>query len=110
MLVPGQWCGFFTNSGIAAIALAIGAGAQRVILLGYDCQFGPDGRRHWFGDHPKGFTNCASIKKWPAQFERVNKDARRAGCEIVNASRATALRCFPRMALADVLCSQAEAA
>lgn len=98
-----QWLTPFTNSGASAVSIAIGGGAKRVVMLGYDCAIALDGKKHWHGDHPKGFSNCASIKKWPYQFDQLAKVARRAGVEIVNASRETALRQFRRVALSEAI-------
>lgn len=91
----------FGNSGAGAIALAAKAGATRVVLLGYDCQV-TDGKVHHHGDHPAGLGNAGSMPKWPDQFKRLA--ATLAGVEVVNCSRQTALRVFPRMALEDALC------
>lgn len=98
-----RWFRDFHNSGGNSISLAVSAGAARVVLLGFDCQFAPDGRRHWHPDHPKGKSNCLSIPKWPAMFAKVAAYAKARGVEVVNASRATALTCFPRAELEDVL-------
>ena len=92
----------YGNSGAAAIALSVLAGAKRVILLGLDCQY-TDGKRHWHGDHPSGLGNARSLKKWPAGFKRLADHCRAKGVEVINASRATALECFERQALEDVL-------
>jgi hypothetical protein len=89
------------NSGEGAILLAMAGGAKRIVLLGYDCQTGE--RMHWHQDHPKPLGNGASIKKWPKYFAGVAKNASRQGIEILNASRSTALTCFPRVTLEDVL-------
>ena len=86
----------FGNSGSYAISLAIYAKAARIILLGYDCRYAPDGRRHWHADHPAPMGNAASIKKWPAQFLLVSKYAVKEGAKVVNCSRDTALTCFER--------------
>lgn len=89
------------NSGAGAISLAHKGGASRIILLGYDCQRGPNGEAHHHGDHPKGLGNAGSIDKWPGQFAAVAR--RLAGVEIINCSRRTALTCFPRADLEEVL-------
>lgn len=91
----------FGNSGAAAISMAAKAGASRVVLLGYDCQQ-TGGRVHWHGDHPAGLGNAGSMPKWPEQFNRLA--ASLEGVEVINCSRDTALRAFPRMALEDALC------
>lgn len=97
------WLRSYPNSGAAAIGIAIAAGALRVVLLGFDCGFGPGGKRHWHADHPAGMSNCISIAAWPRHFKLVAQDAEKAGVEVLNASRATALRCFARVDLAEAL-------
>lgn len=92
----------FGNSGACAISLAVGGYASHVILLGFDAQL-TGGKTHHHGDHPAPLRNCDSVGKWPAQFARAASWAQRHGCNVVNASRETALTCFPRVALADVL-------
>lgn len=88
------------NSGAGAIGLAARLGARRIVLLGYDVQL-PEGRAHWHGDHPKGLGNAGSIGQWPEQFRLLARTL--AGLEVVNASRSTALECFPRESLEDAL-------
>lgn len=95
------WFNNYGNSGACAIGLAIAGGADRIILLGYDCQV--NGKSHWHGDHPHNWANCATIKRWPAQFKSLAMDAERDGVEIINVSRETSLKCFERMPLETVL-------
>lgn len=92
----------FGNSGAAAISLAALAGASRAVMLGYDCQF-TDGRSHWHGDHPPSLSNARSIGLWPQRFGYVARYAKEKGVPVFNASRATALQCFPRVTLEDEL-------
>lgn len=102
-LHASSWFRGSGNSGTCAVALALAAGAARIVLLGYDCTFAPDGRRHWHGDHPPGLGNCLSIARWPQQFKRVARDAKVAGVRVINASRRTALEAFERIPLEQVL-------
>ncbi len=98
-------CGWFPsvlNSGQAAISLAMVSGAKKVVLLGYDCQK-TGGKWHHHGDHPKHLGNAGSIKRWPKHFEIMARDAQRDGLQIVNATRETALKCFPRVDLEAAL-------
>lgn len=88
------------NSGLGAIRLAMLFGAEKIVLLGYDCQH-TGGERHWHGDHPKGLGNASSVQHWPMRFAGFAKKV--SGVEIVNASRETALKCFPQMDLEDAL-------
>lgn len=92
------WFQHFHNSGASAISLAITGGASRVILLGYDCQR-TGGKTHWHGDHPKALSNARSIANWPTQFKNVARYAASKSVPVLNASRATALTCFPRVTL-----------
>jgi hypothetical protein len=92
----------FGNSGAAAISMAVFAGSKRVILLGFDCQH-TAGKTHWHGDHPAPLGNAGSVLKWPEKFRQVGKYAKRHGCEVINASRETALDMFPRVSLEDCL-------
>lgn len=94
------------NSGAGAIVLAAYTGASEIILLGYDCKKADDGKVHWHGDHPKGLTNATSLNRWPAQMDKARHEAMRTAKRIVNCSRDTALTCFERAKLEDVLCSR----
>ena len=80
------------NSGAGAVSLAASGGARRVLLLGYDAQR-TGGKSHHHGDHPKGLGNAGSMGKWPSQFDALKVPA---ACQVINCSRATALKRFPR--------------
>lgn len=90
----------YGNSGAACISLAAQGGARRIILLGYDCQK-TDGKTHWHGDHPPSLGNAGQINKWHEKFAKQSRDLQ--NLEIINCSRATALTCWPRANLEDVL-------
>lgn len=101
----GIQCG--ATSGEAAIGLARYFGASRAVLLGYDCKRAIDARgatlTHWHVDHPKKLGNGGDMDFWN---ESMTKLARQAGAkrfEVINASRDTALECWPRMDLEDAL-------
>lgn len=91
-----KWFQHFHNSGAAAISLAVVGGASRVILLGFDCQKAPDGRAHWHPDHPGKLGNARSIVNWPTRMKNVSRFAAERRVPVVNCSRVTALKCFPR--------------
>lgn len=85
----------FQNSGCGALTLAAERGAERIILVGYDCQK-TDGKVHSHGDHPEGLGNAGSMPLWPERFAQCAEWLRRRGVTVVNCSRATALSSFKR--------------
>ena len=90
----------YGNSGAGAISLAVQGDATRIILLGYDCQKTGD-KAHWHGDHPPQLGNAQYIDKWLVRFEdqaRAFKDI-----DIINCSRQTALTCYKRGDLDEIL-------
>lgn len=89
----------YGNSGAAAVSWVIGMGAERVLLLGYDCQLAGD-RVHWHGDHPPGLGNAGAMSLWPQQFADL---AASTGRRVLNCSRSTALSCFEKMDLEKAL-------
>jgi hypothetical protein len=94
------------NSGYQAIGLAHVFGAARVTLLGYDFALGEQGQRHHHGDHPKGLGNASPgrFPAWRTAMASLAVDAKKRGLQVVNASRRTSLKCFPRVELAAALC------
>ncbi len=92
------------NSGFQAVGLALHFGAARIVLLGYDMQF-TGGRKHWHADHTRlGNPVPARMRDWHARFEQLAGQTR---VPIVNATRETALRCFPRVDLIESLAEPA---
>lgn len=91
------------NSGYQAINLAYLWGAQTIILLGLDCSKSPDGRAHWFGQHGAGLTSQQPYDIWQARFPRLAQDLKDEGIQVINCSRETALTCFDRMKLEEVM-------
>lgn len=94
------------NSGFQAVRLASDFGCARIVLLGYDMQF-QGGRRHWHEDHDErkkvGNPLESSLKKWRSRLEAFES---KTDADIVNATRSTALRTFPRISLAEALCER----
>jgi len=89
------------NSGYQAINLAVHLGAARIVLLGYDMQPAPDGRDHFFGDHAHvGRVPFFDLRQY---FDSLVEPVRALGIRILNATRRTALDCFPRVSLAEAL-------
>jgi len=87
------------NSGFQALNLAVLQGASSVVLLGYDMG-GVEGRRHFFGEHPGKLNRGMNFPEW---IKRFNRAAPHIKVPVVNCSRETALTCFPRKSLREVL-------
>lgn len=82
-----------------AINIAFLAGAARILTLGLD-NAGP----HFFGDHPwKPNPKNAEFSGYRAAFALVAAQLARAGVDIVNCSPGTALKCFRRAPLMEVV-------
>lgn len=92
----------YLNSGCGAVSLAASRGAKRVILVGYDCKKS-GGNVHHHGDHPPSLGNAKSMSKWFPRFDKLAADMKRLRVEVLNASRETALTCFPRIDLETAL-------
>jgi hypothetical protein len=90
------------NSGFQAVGIALLFGAAKVVLLGFDMQQGIGRRLHWHTDHGGKLHNPTpqSLKNWNRCFEQL---AKVAPVPIVNASRETALTCFPRRSISEAL-------
>ena len=92
------------NSGYQAINLAVHFGARRIVLLGYDMKAAPDGRTHWFGDHADWPTAPAIFANtFLPHFDKLAVELGKAGVEVLNASRETALETFKRVKLEEIL-------
>jgi hypothetical protein len=83
------------NSGFQAVGLAVHFNATRIILVGFDMRTASDGRRHYFGAHPKPLRNSGSFPSWIRAFETAAKSLP-AGVEILNATPNSALKCFKK--------------
>jgi hypothetical protein len=95
------------NGGYQAIGVAVHLGARRVILLGYDMRRAGDerrGRLHFY--ECKGTVGPVEFTRWIANFETLVAPLRTIGVEVVNASRATDLKAFPRVELEVALAAR----
>lgn len=86
------------NSVYQAINVAVHLGATRILLLGVDMQDGP---RHFFGRHPNNSGPPVEVCK--QRFETMVEPLKKAGVEVLNCSRQTALKAFPCVRLEDAL-------
>ena len=90
------------NSGYTAIGLAREWGARRIVLLGFDMKAEGD-KVHWHGAHPKGLRQLPQFSGWVPRFAALARALELEGVEVLNCSRETALECFARAELGDVL-------
>lgn len=103
LLLGGDEVGWGGNSGFQALNLAVNFGARRIILIGYDMQIANG--VHWHGRHGSGLNNPAesNVRAWRRHFGSIAGHLADLGVEVVNASRETALTCFPRARIEDAL-------
>jgi hypothetical protein len=91
---------FGNNSGYQLINLAYLFGVRNFILCGYNMKV-VNKRRHFFGDHPEGLNRSGSYSGFVQNYETIKPAD--YGIEIINATPDSALKCFPKMGLADAL-------
>lgn len=89
------------NSGYAAINLAVHLGAEEIVLLGYDMKLCGE-RTHWHEGHPvklrpRVFDNMLRY------FETLVEPLETLGINIINASPDSAIECFKKATLEEVL-------
>jgi hypothetical protein len=88
------------NSGYQAVNLAFLFGAAKIVLLGFDMK----GGSHWHGDHPGALNRGVPTRAFAKAFPALADDLKSEGVEVLNATRDTALECFPKIDLEDALC------
>lgn len=94
------------NSGYRAINVAFHFGAARILLLGYDCQVGPNKEEHWHKDHPT--RSQSPYRLFAKRFRTLVEPLKEQNVTVINCTRRSAIDCFPTMALADALAVRSE--
>ena len=89
------------NSGYQAMNLAVHFGSARILLLGFDLWTGLDGRANWH-DSPR-FHRVSPYPVFMQAFADVVEPLKVAGVEVLNCSRRTLLKAFPRVPLEEAL-------
>lgn len=84
------------NSGFQAVNLAVLASCSPIVLLGFDMKMSGS-RRHWFGDHPGAMNKASPYQLFASAFNEAAQ--RHPELTIWNATRETALECYPRAEL-----------
>lgn len=90
------------NSGFQGLNLAVLFGCQRIVLLGFDMR-PAKGKHHFNGNHPGKLNRASPYALFRAAFEAAAPQLDAAGIEVINCSRQTALKCFERRAIEEVL-------
>lgn len=83
------------NSGFQCLNLATTMKPDRVILLGYDMHGG-----HFFGNHPKEVDRGSNFERW---IDRMNVVAPIIPVPVFNCTPNSALECFPKFDLREIL-------
>jgi len=103
------------RSGYSLVSMAHRSGADRIILLGYDCRYAEDydGRerdagstpRHYFGEYPE------SMQHWPSvcvqggvhtELVGLYRSIKEQGLiEVINCTPGSAIDCFERIPIDD---------
>jgi len=97
------------NSGAAAISIAVHTGAKRVILLGFDMKVNEEDNQHWHDIYQRGTTmDQKRRRKMPFHrhlrgFPQIARDAKQMGVEILNASPDSAIECFQKVTVKELL-------
>ena len=94
------------NSGYQVINLAVLFGARRILLLGYDMKADASGKTHWFGDHAQRPSNAENYARYMLpHFPKLHEECLKAGVNVINCTRETAIECFPRSTVEGELCA-----
>lgn len=98
------------NTGAAAISIAVHAGAARIILLGFDMNIDARSQmQHWHNLYGKGpVQDDRRRRKLPfprhlTGFTVIADDVKKLGVQIINASPNSAIQCFPKMTVKEIL-------
>lgn len=96
------------NSGSAAISIAAHMGATKIILVGFDMKLDVGFKQHWHSEYGAMNRKGATPKSLPfnrhlSGFPHIARDALRMGITIINACPDSAIACFPRMSVKDIL-------
>lgn len=93
-----------SNSSFQAMNLAVLFGSRKIVFLGLDLSSNEAGETHHH-NYPPEFvrTTAVGYESMMRAFNAAAPQLERIGVEVINASRRSALRCFPRMAIEDAI-------
>lgn len=90
-----------SNSGAAAINVAVHTGVKRIYLLGFDMNI-KDSQRHWhklYENMSKSPPYLTHLRSFPA----IAKDAKKLGVEIINVNPSSMIQDFPKLNLKEII-------
>ena len=91
------------HSGYQAINLAMFAQPKEIILIGYDMKDAKDGRHNIVGHHPRGVRRPYDFNLFMSTLSSLVPVLDNLGVSVYNCTIDSALTCFPRKDLTDVL-------
>ena len=92
-----------TNSGAAAISLAVHLGATKIVLLGFDMKMNEAGQSHWHQEYQMDPGKRAVFPRHLRGFPPIAEEAKMKGVRIINASPDSTIDVFPKMTVEAVL-------
>ena len=99
-----------SNSGAAAINVAVHTGVKRIVLLGFDMRLSESGAQHWHSLYCRDRKKEVKSKRIHLPFDKhligfpeIAKDAKRLGVEILNASPDSAIECLMKCTVKQIL-------
>ena len=98
-----------SNTGAAAINLAVHTGAKRIFLLGFDMGINKDNMQHWHNVYNKGRIDTNDKRKvLPYHkhllcFPFIAEDMKRLGIPVFNISPDSTIKEFPKISLKEAL-------
>jgi hypothetical protein len=90
------------NGGYQALSLAAVAGAERVLLLGFDMRQDTRLRSNWHDGHSRQ-ANAGALECFARELDQVAPTLAAQGVEVINCTPASALRAFTRGSLESLL-------
>lgn len=91
------------NSGYQAINIATFFQPREIILVGFDMKDAADGRHLMTGDHPRGVKRPFNPERKVKAFSSLVEPLEAVGIKVYNCTLDTALTCFEKRELIDVL-------
>lgn len=93
------------NSGYQAIHVAAQAGAERILLLGFDMRAHGPHQMHWHARHPEPLRNASDgiFERWLSTFDTLASELKQRGIRVINCTPGSALMAWPNMALEEAI-------